>query len=359
MKKIVIIGNSVAGLSAAEEIRKSDPESEIIVFCEEPNPPVRRELFAGFLAKDVPEKDLLYKSPEFYAKERIGLVTDKSVIKFNFNRKYLTTDDKEKTNYDVLILTDTADTKLPDIKGVNKTGVFGLRKFEDVKNIQKHLVFVETAVVLTRSIEGIETACALKKRGKETILISSGPTLLPEFLDEGSSALIVQALEALGIRVLTGTMIEEILGDADLKAVRLNSGKVVACETVLFPDAKPSLKKLLDSDIEINDRVCVDGDFRTNIDNVFAAADVCEIRGHQDQDADFVIEDVSSLKEQGRIIAGQVLSRPVAPVAVVPARTLVIGGLSVALLGAQPAKDRTSVLLRKENAPLDTGEELI
>jgi len=56
---------------------------------------------------------------------------------------------------------------------------------------------------------------------------------LPDIFDE-ETGLLLNKLEGKGIRVVVRMLVEEILGDLEVKAVKLKSGKVLACDTVIL-----------------------------------------------------------------------------------------------------------------------------
>ena len=84
-------------------------------------------------------------------------------------------------------------------------------------------------------------ACALSQLKKEVTVISSSTGLMPDFFDEETGLLLKQILEGKGIRVFSENAIEEILGDVEVKAVKLKSGKVLGCDTVIFDEAKTDI----------------------------------------------------------------------------------------------------------------------
>ena len=83
MKRILFLGNSPAGASAIEAIRQKDQESEITLFCFEDHLPYRRHLFGDYLAKGVQKEDVLYKANEFYARNKVNIVTNKKIIRID------------------------------------------------------------------------------------------------------------------------------------------------------------------------------------------------------------------------------------------------------------------------------------
>ncbi len=66
MTRYVIIGNGVAGTTAAHQIRKKDETGEITLLTQEPYPFYSRIRIIDFLAGDATISDLLLKKEDWY-----------------------------------------------------------------------------------------------------------------------------------------------------------------------------------------------------------------------------------------------------------------------------------------------------
>lgn len=113
-----------------------------------------------------------------------------------------------------------------------------------VKELIKFLPFVDTVFVDVRNLQGFNMACALHKAGKEVMIVSRDQTLLSQVFDEETGALLQQIVDGKGIRVVTNSEIEEVLGDAEVKAIKLNSGKVVAAQMVVLDSSTLDFRAL-------------------------------------------------------------------------------------------------------------------
>ncbi|HOW34888.1 MAG TPA: FAD-dependent oxidoreductase [Candidatus Omnitrophota bacterium] len=306
MKKIVVLGNSIAAIRALEEIRVADQESEITVFSYEAHFAYRRHLLADLLEKDAPQEKVFYKPNDFYKDKKINVIFDKKIGRVDFKKSRVITEEKEQFPYDVLIIADGAD-KFPEIKGVSKAGVFSLKRLSGIKDILTIIPVIDTVVVEGNSIAALKVAAGLRKRGKEVLLVIPNEYLLSSLIDRDPSEILAKHLEESGVRIVKENSISEILGDNDVKAVRLKSGKVLAAQAVMFDEVSPDLKLFTDSVLEIDQRIPVDTGLRTNLENVFALDRMVKDAGLDGWD-DCEIS-LLSLAEQGRvagcIIGGQ------------------------------------------------------
>ena len=108
-------------------------------------------------------------------------------------------------------------------------------------------------------------ACALSHLKKEVTVVSSGAGLLPDIFDEETGLLLKQILEGKGIRVFSENAVEEILGEAEVKAVKLKSGKVLACDTVIFDEARADIRMLSEPTLTDQDQIAIEESFRPSV----------------------------------------------------------------------------------------------
>ncbi|MDP8266082.1 MAG: FAD-dependent oxidoreductase [Candidatus Aceula meridiana] len=237
MGKIVLIGNTQLVVEAIEEIRFHDRESEITLFCPEGILPYDASRLNAFLEKEISEDELSYKPFDFYTQENVNLVLDKKIIKVYTKRKRVVTAEKEQIPFDVLILEDKGTIRFADIKGTQKKGVFHLKTFADVKDFVESFSLVDVIAVEADSLSLVKAACALQAANKEVILVSSTNYLLPKSLDRHTAQALSEFLEEKGIRLVMNSSIVEVLGDAEVKAIRLKNGKVLESQIVVLAGA--------------------------------------------------------------------------------------------------------------------------
>jgi NAD(P)H-nitrite reductase large subunit len=290
-RQIVIIGNSAAGVSAVDAIRKKNKEDKIIVLSNENYPSYCRCVISDFLAGKVTEDRLVYRSNEFFREKNVELLLDKEVVRVvpkknrivveeisSSNKEEKKSKDKRlEFNYDLLLLANGASPKFPDLKGIKKKGVFGFRTIKDTKDILGLVTMSDTACVLGGGLIGLKAAYGLKKRGLDVKVIIHSPQVLSQVVDKQAAKFVQNRLINNGIEILTGRTVTEILGNGDVKAVRLDNGKVIACQIVIVAKGvKPNTNIVTETEIKVNEGICVDENMKTNIPNIFAAGDVCE-----------------------------------------------------------------------------------
>jgi len=260
--KTLVVGNSLDVIPIIQSILTADKDEQVTLFSTEGVLPYDRSLLPALLASAAPEGQIYTASQSFLADHLLQMVTTESLARISVKRKYLTTEAKNQINYDRLVVVDTGHLILPPVKGHQRTGVFDCWRLSSIKALKKHLPFSDHVTVVMSNIQGLNMACALSGLKKEVAVISSGPGLLPEIFDEETGLLLKQILEGKGIRVFGENAVEEILGETEVKAVKLKSGKVLASDTVIFDEAKVDLRVLSEPNLTDQDQIAIEASFR-------------------------------------------------------------------------------------------------
>lgn len=281
MKHHLIIGNGVAGTTAAESIRQKDDTSKITIITAEDLPFYFRIKLPEYLSDDVTEKRLLAHKPEWYRGQRIDLVTKTEVIAIDPKTKAATTNTGLTLSYDNLLIATGSHSFVPPIQGSNLAGVFTLRNISDARAIKKHLDKTNRVVIIGGGLLGLETGHALRKLGREVTVVEFFPRLLPRQLDdEGASKLKKIMEEDLGFSFRLGARTKEITGTENVSGVVLENGETLPCEMVIISaGVRPNLDLAISMGLSHDKGIVVTEQMETSMEGVFAAGDVAEFGG--------------------------------------------------------------------------------
>ncbi len=332
MRKIFILGSSFGIIKLIETIRSKDHDSEITLFSLDGKLPCDREQFGRLIAKEIEFKNIYPRSEKFFKEHQVTLVLDKTLSRINFKRNKIFTEEKVQYDYDVLIMTDSVGYRFPDIKGVTKIGVHGLRRASDLEKINGALTFMQSAVVCSDSLSGLDLALNIAKRKREVYLIRSTVQLFSFLSEEGALDWMIGLLRSQGVELLCNNGVVDVLGDSDVKAVRLKSKKVIATELLIFTEAQEDLRFCLDTGLEFSEKIKVDDKSKTNFDNVFAFDNVCTFL-----DDPFSLEDIKSseyLNAQALTVAQQLISEPCSVTSTVLIREILHDAVHVFFIGS-------------------------
>jgi len=276
-KQFIIIGNSAAGIAAVEAIRLRDKESKIIVISDEDYSAYCRCLISYYLAGEVKEEKILYRPESFYKENNIELLLNKKVERIDPKKNRIICEDKTSLTYDALLIATGASPKFPETPGIKKKGVFGFRTIKDTKDISGLLPVTKSACVLGGGLIGLKAAYALKKRNIEVKVIIRSKQVLSQMLDFAAASLLARRLEENGIELILGEDVTEVIGNGDIKAVKLTSGKAIGVSLVIVgKGVEPNIDLVKDTEIKFNEGIIANNLLQTNIPNIYTAGDVCE-----------------------------------------------------------------------------------
>lgn len=281
--KILIIGGVAAGRKTAAKLKREDRSAEVTVITKD------RDIsyagcglpyYVGGLIEN--REELIVNTPAKYAgltgvevktgKEAIALCVDKKEVIV----KDVETGAEEAYGYDKLVLTVGASpAKLP-IEGTDLSGVFQMRTPDDAENIRSYVEEnqVKKAVVIGAGFIGLEVAENLKAKGVQVTVIDFASQILPNIVDAEVAVYAKKHLLKEGIRVITGTKADAIMGNDHVTGVKTSAG-LLRCELLIMAAGiRPNTDFLQDSGLEMfKGTILVDKTMKTNLEDVYAAGD--------------------------------------------------------------------------------------
>lgn len=274
---VVIVGNGIAGITAAKVIKEITPETQVSVFTDENSQYYPRPRLYDVLSGHVKPEDVVMFSEDHYKKSGILIQLNKKASHIDTKNKKLFIDDKTKVSYDKLLLANGAHCFVPPIKGVDKKGVFTLRTINDALRINEFAKKIKQSIIIGGGLLGLEFASALKKLGQQVTVVELFSRLLPKQLDEKGATILKTKVESHGIDIVLGAKITEVLGNSKVTGIMLENGKKVSGNLLLFSAGiRSNIGLALESGIKTNRGVIVDNQLRTNVDGIYAAGDVVE-----------------------------------------------------------------------------------
>ncbi|SHD77745.1 NADH-rubredoxin oxidoreductase (fragment) [[Clostridium] ultunense Esp] len=130
--KYLIIGNGIAGLSAAKEIRNNDNQGSITMISSEAYHTYYRVRLTEYLSKDFREEELLVNKDSWYEEKNIKVLLNKIVEKIDIDNSKIRLDDGVEIGYEKLLLATGSRPFIPPIAGKFKQGVLALRSFKRI-----------------------------------------------------------------------------------------------------------------------------------------------------------------------------------------------------------------------------------
>ena len=280
MKNYLIVGNGVAGTTAAENIRKQDKEGKITIVTDEDFPFYWRLRLNEYLAGDLTEEALAAKKAQWYGDQRIDLKLKTLIAGADPSEKVVFTEDKQRLSYDSLLIATGSHSFIPPIKGSEKEGVFALRNIQDARGISVWAKDIEDVVLIGGGLLGLEAGNALLKLGKKVTVVEFFPRLLPRQLDVDGAQRLQKIMEKIGFSFRLGARTQEIFGNDQVTGVLLEGGESIPSKMVIISAGiRPNLELAEPLGLENDKGIKVDEYLRTNQTDIYAAGDVAEFRG--------------------------------------------------------------------------------
>ena len=277
---VLIIGGGPAGLITAVAARKNNPDKKITLLREHAQCAVPCGLPYIFNRLDAVKKDLM--PDKAYEANKIDLII-KEAISVDVENKKITFGEGEEMNYDKLVLATGSSPFVIPIKGVEKSGVYQIKKdISYLEDLREAILQAKNIVIIGGGFIGVELAEELSAmEGKNISIVEILDHCLIVPFDEEFAVAGEEKIKEKGINLYLKTAVEEIVGKDKVEAVKLNNGKQISADLVIMSvGARPNLKIVEDAGIETVEKggIWVDEFMRTNILDVFAVGDCAETR---------------------------------------------------------------------------------
>lgn len=274
----VIIGNGIAGVTAAETLRAEDALADIAVIADNPLPVYNRPALKDFLAGRASEHTLWMRPKSFYQDRQIRFYMER-VVGIQVDEHCVQLQSGRQVGYHRLLLATGARPRYLSCPGANLAGVTTLRTVADYKRVLNYLGYVRRVVVVGGGLLALETVEILHHRGYQVTHLLRQHTLWSGVLDKTASDLVLQQEQHEGVDVRLEDKIAEIVGrEGCVTGIVTTRGAHIACEMVIAAiGSEPVLDYLKESGIAYGQGVNVDGFMRTNTPDIYAAGDVAEI----------------------------------------------------------------------------------
>ena len=276
--RYVIIGNSVAGIAAAQEIRGRHREGHITIVSDEQSLGYSRAMLPLYIAGKRTKRDLVFASRDFYASRQIRLLRGVTAESIDAGGQRVHLSQGKSLSYDRLLVATGSSSRTLDVPGKDLSGIFPLRKLADAVALKQGLPSCRGPVMIVGGgLVGVKSLEALAGKRKEIHLVISSDRILSQMLDRTASDFFLSAFEKHGIHVHLHTDVTAFLGRQRLEGVSLSDGTRLPCDlAIIGKGVNPNIRCLKDSGAAMNQGVRVDAHMATTAPSIFAAGDVAE-----------------------------------------------------------------------------------
>ncbi len=322
LQSVVVVGASLAGLRAAEALRRLGYEGRLALVGAEPHlpydrPPLSKQLLAGRMAPD----QILLRPADKYADLALDLHLGTRATGLDLAAREVHLEGAggpPSLAFDGLVIaTGGTPVRLPDTEG--RSGVHVLRTLDDALALRGALERSPRVVVIGAGFIGGEVAATCRERGLEVAMVEALPFPLAQRLPRAMGELVGALHRDHGVELHCGASVEALEGEAGVEAVRLADGRRLPADVVVLGiGVRPAVGWLADSGLQLDDGVVCD-ETCLAAPGVVAAGDVARWH-HRTLGAPVRIEHWTHAVEQAEAAASRLLAGegPVAPFAPVP-----------------------------------------
>ncbi len=286
--KILVIGGVAAGTKAAAKCKRENRADEVVIITKGADISYAGCGLPYYVGGSIQDKaELIVNTPQKYQGltgvevHTLREATHVDPVAKKVTVKNLENGEEETYSYDKLIIATGASAVKPPIEGVDLPGVFPMRAPEDAIAMRDYLTQndVKKAVVIGGGFIGLELAENLLDRGVSVTVVEVASQLMPGVLDPEMANYAKRHLQQKGVRVLTGTKAQAILGQNGVTGVQTESGLLPCGVVALSAGIRPNTAFLNDTGIEMfKGTILVDEQLRTSIADVYSAGDCAMVK---------------------------------------------------------------------------------
>ncbi len=299
----VIVGDGIAGSSAAEAIREEDVQADVTVITEEGEALYNRILIKEHAKGKLPEAVVSIHEPGWYEERDIDLELNTHVTEIDPDAHQIHTHSGEVYDYDkLLVATGGTPSQLP-VENSDADGVHHFWTFQDARKIREHAENCDRGIVVGAGLLGIDFAAVCAAQGIDAHYLMRGDSWWRYALSPEGAEIIHDELEANGVTPVFGSGVNHFETDEDghlVAAIDPNGDRYEGEFCGAAIGLNFNTEWLRGSGIELDDGIVVDEHMRTSVEDIYAAGDITRfydtILGEQAQNGSW-----GSAREQGEI----------------------------------------------------------
>ena len=344
-RKLIVIGNGMAGIRTVEELHALAPEAyDITVVSSEKAGAYNRIMLSPVLAGEKRFEDIVTHPESWYAERGITLLAGFTVTDIRRKQREVILDDGQVLAYDRLLLATGSVPFIIPVPGHQHADVVSFRDIQDVNRMVAATAHKRRAAVIGGGLLGLEAANGLLKQGMEVTVIHDMPHLLNRQLDPEASTFLRETLEIRGMKFKLGAMTAQITHSEDgsqLDKLVFKDGSELATDMVVMAvGIRPNVNLAKKIGLQVDKAILVNDTMQTFDPCIYAVGECVQHRG-----ALFGL--VAPLFEQAKVCANHLAEMGISRfVQRATATTLKVSGVSLYSAGDFTDADAESLILR-------------
>jgi NAD(P)H-nitrite reductase large subunit len=278
-RRYVIIGNGIAGTTAAENLRKSDPNCSIHLLTNEVYPLYNRVSLPRFLQGVIVEQKVMIRDVAWHEQRNIQLLTETLVTEVHTGERVVVTDKGQRLPYDALLVASGGWANPLRVPGAQDAKhIYNFVTLDDTKTIIERMRESRTALAYGGSFISYELCDGFAVRKLDTTWLMRGPYWLRSCLDPDGGEVIDNIAKKFGIEVIHGDEIASVVPKNGVPSyVKTKKGREIQTDMIgVGLGITLNTQILARTPVEVSQGVVVNEYLETNVPGVYSAGDVAE-----------------------------------------------------------------------------------
>ena len=274
MKRYVIIGGGIAGVSCVEGIRSVDPEGSITIVCAEAHSNYGRPLISYYLEGKTDLERMCYRGADFYEKNAVRVLHGVSAAVIDPEAHKVTLSDRAELDYDALCICTGSRPAVPRFDGLDTVEKrFTFTTLADALALEKAVTKESRVLIIGAGFIGLKCAEGLRDRAESVTVCDMAEHVMPANLDADSAAILQRHLAANGINLILGDSVKRFDGNV----AALQSGADVSFDVlVIAAGVRPETALYTAAGGKVGHGIPVDAQMKTALPDIWAAGDCTE-----------------------------------------------------------------------------------
>ncbi|HVH63987.1 MAG TPA: FAD-dependent oxidoreductase, partial [Candidatus Dormibacteraeota bacterium] len=276
-RRYVILGNGIAGQTAAEELRKMDADASIVMVAAERHPLYNRVALPRYLRGQVRREKVFMRTVNDYAQKGLEIHFETWATEIDVREKTVHTNRGQELKYDALLIATGGRPKPPPWQGVDQvTACLGFQTLDDTDSIIEKADASERVLVMGGSFIGYELAEGVSYRKKAKVTwIMRGPWFLRYVLDQEGGQLCRQMGEDQGVEFIVNDEVQRFSRTDGRFLAETVNGKRVEFDLLTYGVGLDYYTEpVASTGMKLERGIVTDAKLRTSAPDVHAAGDI-------------------------------------------------------------------------------------
>ena len=276
-QRFVIVGNGIAGTTAAETIKQQAPDAEVTLVGLEPYPLYNRVSLPRYLKGGIPRERVILRTVEEHAEKGIRLQLERRATGLDPNGRTVHFDDGSDLPYDALLICSGGRPSPYPAPGADEVRdkTYGFQTLDDTETIIQKADASSDAVVVGGSFIAYELAEGFRHRNLHTTWIQRGPRFLRRVLDDEGGQMVDFLAREAGVETVYNEEVSMVGPSNGRMKVTTSTGREVTCDMLGYGMGLTMYHEWFEgTGVTFDKGVVVDQYLESSVKGIFAAGDI-------------------------------------------------------------------------------------